>query len=609
MKRNQFFRRFKSQLKQITLMVFAVFTFASCDKDDSVGPTGPDTRLEGRDKVFILHDNPNTKAPYTVDELAALGYDPAVQDSFPSSYKAEIFIWAQQKPLRIEITKDGMDEAPILIASFARDNRPDLSDYKEGYGYSAKWKFKTGETDIPLGGSQVYNIKVVYHDQGIDGFTTNSVRETKFTVFHIEDKTVGTLADFLVGYWRFDDPSNLLKATVGNDLVLNGAASHSATAGIAAGDGAAHLDVGTWYDVLDHGVSDSFTMVWDVMVASADLGKYICLLQNLAANDSDGSLYIHPDAGFWLNGGGTPGENIIQADTWHRISTSYDGGDVLVYVDGVEVIATTVNWPIDPAKFIILGENSSNNGNGEDNPISISEFMVFNTAFSAEELTALPALGTPAVETIASSLKGRWKFDDAANLLKAECGNNLVLNGAASHSAEAGNPAITGDGAAHLDVGTWYDVVNHGVGAGEFSMIWDVKVNDGDLGTYICLLQENPANDSDGSIYIHPDAGFWLKGSGTPGDGIFIADQWHRVVVSFNAAGDSFVYVDGQEIWVGATTVWALDPAKFIILGENSSNAGNGEDNPISISDFMVFDKAFTADQIEAIPLIDKPAL
>ena len=606
MKKNRIIERVKSQVKYFAVFAFAVCGLASCDNDDLGGALGSDTRLEGKDKVMIIHDNPNTGAPYTDDELAVLGYDPVVQDSFPSSYRAEVLIWTQQKPLKVEIFKDGTD---ILVTQFetsTRDDRPELSDYKEGYGYSTKWKFKTGESDIPVGSSQTYSIKITYHDAGIDGFPSSSTRDLTFTVHHTEDKVVGSLSDFLVGYWRFNDPANLLKATVGNDLVLGGAASHSAVVGVNNNDGAAHLDVGTWYNVLDHNISDSFTMVWDLKVASADLGKYICLFQNNSANDTDGALYIHPNAGFWFNGGpGGHAEGTIKADTWHRVAVSYEGGDVIFYVDGAEIYSGSLSWPVDPTKFIILGENSSNDGNGEDNPISISEFMVFNSAFSATDLAGIPPLGEPAVETIASALKGRWKFDDETDLLKATLGNDLALGGAASHSAVAG--VNDNDGAAHLDVGTWYDVLNHGVGADAYTMIWDIRVNEGDLGKYIPLLQNNVSNDSDASLYIHPDGGFWLNGGGTPGEDIFTADTWHRVVLSYNS-GEVLLYVDGNEV-VSESVTWPLDEAKFILFGEDSSNNGNGEDNPISVSDFLLFDMAFNVDQIEALPLINKSAL
>ncbi len=610
MKTKEKLGRFKFKLSLLVLLTFmGVATWSCSDDEVTSGPTGPDTRLEGKDLVLMLHDNPATKAPYTADELAALGYDPGVQDSFPSSYKSEMLIWTQQRPLRVEVFKDGTDELVTMFETSARDDRPDLASYKEGYGYSTKWKFKAGELglsieDPALFVSQTYNIKVTYHDQGIDGFQTSSVKEIKFTVIHIKDKTVGTLADFLVGYWRFNDPSNLLKATVGNDLVLGGAASHSATPGSTAGDGAAHLDIGTWYDVLDHGISDSYTMVWDVMVASDDLGKYIPLWQNNVANDSDGALYINPSDGFWFNGGTSDFGGTIKADTWHRIIASYDAGDLLFYVDGVEIYSTSLSWPVDASKLLLFGENSSNNGNGEDNPINVSEVMIFSTAFSAADLAKVPALGTPAVETIAASLKGRWKFDNTSNLLEASCGNDLVLAGAASHTSVTG--ARDGDGAAHLDVGTWYDVVNHGLGD-NYSFIWDVMVAEDDLGTYIPLFQNNSANDSDGAVYINPSAGFWFNGGASDFGGTIVGGQWHRIVASYEN-GNLLFYVDGQEIYITSLS-WALDPAKLLLFGENSSNNGNGEDNPITVSEVMIFDRAFTADQIEAIPLIEKPAL
>ena len=72
------------------------------------------------------------------------------------------------------------------------------------------------------------------------------------------------------------------------------------------------------------------------------------------------------------------------------------------------------------------------------------------------------------------------------------------------------------------------------------------------------------------------------------------------------------MYVDGILIYSDDTLAtpdgkFSLDPSKFIILGENSSNDGNGEDNPISITDFLLFDKAFSQTVVEGLPTVDMP--
>ena len=178
----------------LVLLIFIGIVTWSCSNDDAVlESTGVDTRMEGRDLVLIFHDNPLTDMAYSSEELSALTYDPSVEDFFYSSYKAEILIWTQQKPLKVEVFKADTKELVTFFETSTRDDRPDLSSYKEGYGYSTSWKFLSGEIGVPVGESQLYNIKVTYNDQGIGGFQTSSTREVQFTINHIEDDSISIL--------------------------------------------------------------------------------------------------------------------------------------------------------------------------------------------------------------------------------------------------------------------------------------------------------------------------------------------------------------------------------------------------------------------------------
>ena len=73
------------------------------------------------------------------------------------------------------------------------------------------------------------------------------------------------------------------------------------------------------------------------------------------------------------------------------------------------------------------------------------------------------------------------------------------------------------------------------------------------------------------------------------------------------------LYVDGVLIYTDDTLAnpadgkFSLDLSKFIILGENSSNDTNAEDNPISITDFLLFDKALSKTVVEGLPAVDTP--
>lgn len=401
MKHKRKVTQLKIRILRICLIAFVGLSILSCDKDDDLDPNRKDTRLEGRDLVLSIHQNPKTKLDYTLEEIAALDYTPGVEEYYTQWQTIKIYVWAQQKPNKIEISKEGSDEIITTLTAFSRKDRPDVSKYKEGYGYESRWTTSMADLKIPLDQSQTYTFKVTYYDQGIDGFLTPSVRNTNFKINHYDDGSGGIdLATALVGDWRFDDAANLVKATKGNDLILAGGKSHSAVAGIADGDGAALIDLGSRYEV-NHGIPatsgstkiSSYSIIMDVNVPTASVGKYVNLIQTRPENDGDGSVYINPGLGFWFNGGPSSFNGTIKADTWHRIVVSVDAPDFKLYVDGTEIYANSdlggkAIQKLDPLKFFLFADNG-----GEDYPIKVSQVMLFNQGFLGDQIKGFPKVG------------------------------------------------------------------------------------------------------------------------------------------------------------------------------------------------------------------------
>ncbi|WP_242204266.1 LamG domain-containing protein [Aestuariivivens insulae] len=594
----------KSYTAIVCLLLFTVILsmLNGCTPDRGAG--WADERYLTNFEYYFDNPNPKTGVAYTEEELAALDYDPSKEGKFEEGDPVVLsFVLPKQlKNLSVTNTVNG-DE---------------LYSFTEAQPDGDKFRINISTTLPELGLLELKDkIFLKFDFNYLDGAQGSVIYKITYVKIEVIDPNAD-LSKNLVGYWRFNDPNNLGKATIGNDLIIAGAGSHSAIAGINAEDGAALVDTESWYEV-DHGMPavggsnvNTYTMIWDVKVSAADLGKYIDLLQTNTANDSDGPVYIDPDGGFWFNGGASGFGGTIQADTWHRIVLAVDAPEVRFYVDGVEIYTNDLLaskdgiFSLDLSKFIIFGDNS---GASEDNPIGITEFMLFDTAFAGSVIQSFPAVTEPAIPSITQSLVGRWKFDAAADLTKANCGNDLVIAGAGSHSAVAG--VNVEDGAALVDIGSWYEV-DHGMPAvgganvNTYTMIWDVKVAAADLGKYIDLLQTNTANDSDGPVYIDPNGGFWFNGGASGFSGTIQADTWHRIVLAVDAPEVRF-YVDGVEIYTddllaSVDGIFSLDLAKFIIFGDNS---GTSEDNPISITDFLLFDKALSKATIEGLPTVD----
>ena len=592
--------------KTLLLLCLSIFVINACE-DDIEFAYGDSSEFD----MYIHATNPATGLDYTAEELAALLYNPR---------KKEDFSEGQTINLSVVTTKE-----PSLVKLVSGDDFSEIGSISQFSPMETKFKSDNFTTSLEnlrlleIGDKLTLKLEVTYQD-GTSGADYFIVKRIKFIDPNAD------LSQNLVGYWRFDNPNNLLQASIGNDLILNGAASHSAVTGVNAEDGAALLDVGTYYDI-DHGMPASggakvnaFTMVWDVKISSADFGKYLGLLQCNIANDSDGAVYINPDGGFWFNGGNFDYNGTIKPDTWHRIVLTVDAPEVKLYVDGVlinyeeELATPDGQYTLDPSKFSIFADNSSNAGNNEDIPVSISEFMLFDAALEEGVIESFPPVTEPAIPTLSQDLVGRWKFDDSEDLTKASYGNDIILNGAASHSAVTGVNAE--DGAALLDVGTYYDI-DHGMPASggakvnAFTMVWDVKISSADFGKYLGLLQCNIANDSDGAVYINPDGGFWFNGGNFDYNGTIKPDTWHRIVLTVDAP-EVKLYVDGvlinyEEELATPDGQYTLDPSKFSIFADNSSNAGNNEDIPVSVTDFLLFGKALDQTVVEGLPSVDTP--
>ncbi|MGI9244835.1 MAG: PKD domain-containing protein, partial [Verrucomicrobiales bacterium] len=135
----------------------------------------------------------------------------------------------------------------------------------------------------------------------------------------------------LVGDWNFDDPADLTKAALGNDLQLSGSAT--ATAGVGAGDGAVDIGAGSHFlctpDIAPNGGSTQFvneyTVVYDVFLPAASDGQWRALLQTNSSNSNDGDYFVSTSNALGV-GAIAYSTNTLPAGSWYRIVFSADLG-------------------------------------------------------------------------------------------------------------------------------------------------------------------------------------------------------------------------------------------------------------------------------------------
>jgi hypothetical protein len=192
--------------------------------------------------------------------------------------------------------------------------------------------------------------------------------------------------------------------------------------------------------------------------------------------------------------------------------------------------------------------------------------------------------------------KGWWKFDNPADLTKAETGfgQALILVGAQA----AANGPLEGNGATVIGVGSYYKM-NHGLsssGGGsyvnEYTLQYDFKISA--IGSWHSFFQTATNNENDGDFFINPSGNIGVAAVGYSDYAITPA-QWYRLVISVKN-GDHFTcYLDGKPFLSGTTQSldgrFSLEDPLLIFADED------GEDGEIYCSELAIWDQSLNAAQ------------
>ncbi|MCL4181189.1 MAG: metallophosphoesterase [Verrucomicrobia bacterium] len=236
-----------------------------------------------------------------------------------------------------------------------------------------------------------------------------------------------------VGAWGFDNPADLLQASAGGDLVLEGA--HTAVPGLGAGDGAIRIGIGSYYRC-EHGVTpngsgnyvNQYSLLFDFRIPQ--FGPWYCFFQTSPANQNDGDCFVRANDG--AIGVGQTGYSAMRAQpgVWQRLLIAVDNaaGIYDIYLDGELILdgapqSIDGRFALDPTVLFFADEN------GEDAPIDVTRIAIYDRALTAADAAEL---GLPQV-------------DDPANrppeMIPGASGPGLVATGApASYAFTARDP-------------------------------------------------------------------------------------------------------------------------------------------------------------------------
>jgi len=189
-----------------------------------------------------------------------------------------------------------------------------------------------------------------------------------------------------VGWWKFDDSADLLKATIGTALTLEG--TQESVAGPVTGNGATQIGTGS-YLIMEHGLDtlvNEYTLQIDFSVP--EIGVWNALYQTATDNSEDAESFINTDnfVGAWRFGYSTIP---VEQDTWYRMIVSVKNGEFYkIYMNG-ELWVDGAGQDVDSRdalkdKLLVFADNDA-----EDATINCSGLGIWDVALTADQVTEL----------------------------------------------------------------------------------------------------------------------------------------------------------------------------------------------------------------------------
>ncbi|MDO9254679.1 MAG: metallophosphoesterase [Bacteroidales bacterium] len=195
---------------------------------------------------------------------------------------------------------------------------------------------------------------------------------------------------------------------------------------------------------------------------------------------------------------------------------------------------------------------------------------------------------------------GWWKFDNAANLQKAEDGYGVDLTLVGTQSAAAGPEA--GNGSVLIGKGSYYKMQHQipanggGSFVNEYTLQYDFKVPA--IGVWHSFFQTDMSNSNDGDFFINTSGNIGVAAVGYSTFKIS-PNEWYRMVISVKNGEHFICYLDGIPLISGniqdVDGRFSLESLLLIFADED------GEDADIYCSELAIWSQALTAGQVSEL--------
>ena len=362
----------------------------------------------------------------------------------------------------------------------------------------------------------------------------------------------------------------------------------------------------------------SFSLVFDVLFPSSDIGGWISLFQIDVTNQSDGDLFGSVDGNGFGIGIDSQYHGTASLDAWHRIAFTIeagaDGSTLSKYIDGQLVgtqVVTTERFTIDSATgFLIMSDNDGETAAGH-----LASFLYTDQVLSQDTIAGLggPQTGGILSEPPASGNAVQFDFTDGA--MTPTFGSGTLtpqnLTPVLQTAVDAGlptlpdpndsgllsiAPSIDGKGGFLVNPGTSADVSS-------YTMMFDLFVKASDMGGFNALFQTNLDNANDGEFFMHlGDGSTFGVGISQDYGGNASLDSWHRIAVTIEDNGDGSStmkkFIDGD--LVGEQSVetdrYTISKDGFLIFADEDGESAAGH-----LNSFLFTDEVMSAADIAAL--------
>ncbi len=399
------------------------------------------------------------------------------------------------------------------------------------------------------------------------------------------------------GWWKFDDAANLLKADIGTSLTGDGTPVEGPTAN----NKAIQVALGS-YLTMNHGIAangggttvNEYTLQIDFSIP--ETGKWHAFFQtDPAAGNLDAELFTNTSNAIGVADAGYTSKT-VSANTWYRMLVSVKNGEFLkIYVDGVLWLDGT-SQPVDDRFGLLSSLLIFHDNDGDDATINCSELGIWDVALDADQAAALGGANNAHVPV--RTKLGWWKFDDTADLLKAEIGSPLVLTG----TQESVTGPTIANKAVNIPLGSSLKMT-HGIlpnGGGtkinEYSVQLDFSIPE--VNKWHAFIQTNTSDNLDAELFTNTTNNIGTRATGYSTNFVS-ANTWYRMVISVKNGEFFKVYING-ELWLDGIKQ-DID-GRFSLLDNLSLFADDdGDDAAILCSEAAIWEVALTEAEVLAL--------